>query len=421
MNGIKIFVLSIVFCFLMVKCICAQDNTMLLLGIHPQSNRFNPAVQFNESVIIVSPTLNVSAENTSLTYNKIFNTYSDSKNSSVLFFDFETMENSLKPKNVMHSGIKAASVFLGKKMTNNFYGSFNYSTKGFLNITFPNTLTDLRYGNANLESNEPRLIDLNNYFINSIAYQEFSFGLSKKIYDKLTLGAHVKFLWGLVALETSQFKASVTTSDDFSNSFLETDIQMNLSGPLVNINEEENSISLNEDFIREDLVKSLFSLKNPGLAIDLGFTYELNNQFSFYGALRDLGFIHWGNKPQQLNSKGEYLFDGFYFSTENISDFNAEEFFKHYADTIFSTFLPKINSNAFNTRLFANAFAGATYKFRHNITFTGLLRSTLLYETMLFEATAGAAWSPVNLFSIAGTWSYNNSSLYNFGPGAVIN
>ena len=160
----------------------------------------------------------------------------------------------------------------------------------------------MRYGNANLETNEPRLIDLNNYFINSLAYQEFSFGISKNFYNKLQIGAHVKFLWGLYSLETTKFDASITTNDDFSSSLLNTDIRMNLSGPLVNIDNVENKISLNEDFIQKDLVKSFFSLKNPGVAIDLGFTYEFNNRLSFFGAVKDVGTIHWGNKPQQLLS-----------------------------------------------------------------------------------------------------------------------
>ena len=54
----------------------AQDNTMILLGIHPQSNQFNPAIQYNESVLIVSPKIDFSAANTSLTYNKIFDAVS---------------------------------------------------------------------------------------------------------------------------------------------------------------------------------------------------------------------------------------------------------------------------------------------------------------------------------------------------------
>jgi len=420
MNVTKIFAVVFLLGSFAFMYTGAQENTMLFLGIHPQSNQFNPAIQYNKSVIIFSPKLDFSVANTSLTYNKIFDVYHDSKG-SILYFDFESMEKNLKQKNVLHSDASVASVFVGKKLKNHFYGSFSYSTRGFVNFTFPNTLTDLRYGNANLETNEPRIIDLNNYFINSLAYQEFSFGISKNYYDKLYVGAHVKFLWGLYALETNQFNASITTNDDFSNSVLNTNIRMNLSGPLVNIDNVENKISLNEDFIQKDLVKSFFSLKNPGVAIDLGFTYKFNNQLSFFGAVKDVGTIRWGNKPQQLNSQGEYLFDGFYFSTENIANFNAEEFFNHYADTLFSTFLPTTNSNAFTTRLFSNAFAGATYKYSPNLIFSGMVKSNLMYETVLFEGTAGATWTPIELLSIAGTWSYNNFSLYNFGLGAVVN
>lgn len=420
MSLLRIFAATLVFSSFSSVLSQAQENTMLFLGIHPQSNQFNPAIQYNESVIVFSPKVDFSIANTSLTYNKIFDVYQDSKG-SILYFDFESMEKNLKPKNVLHTDASVASVFLGKKIKNGFYGSFSYSTRGYVNFTFPNTLTDLRYGNANLATNEPRIIDLNNYFINSIAYQEFSLGISKNFFDKLYLGAHVKFLWGLYALETNRFDASITTNDDFSSSLLDTDIRMNLSGPLVNIDNVENKISLNEDFIQKDLVKSFFSLKNPGVAIDLGFSYEFNKQLSIFGAIKDVGTIRWGNKPQQLNSKGEYLFDGFYFSTENIADFNAEEFFNHYADTLFSTFLPKTNSDAFNTRLFSNAFAGATYKYSPKLIFSGMVKSTFMYETVLFEGTAGATWTPVELLSVAGTWSYNNFSLYNFGLGAVIN
>lgn len=405
--------------FLMASPMVGQDKTMYFMGIHPKGNELNPAIQYNRSLVILSPSLSFSLANSSLTFNKMF-TRGTGASDSILFWDFNSMEKNLRNTNYIHTNISNNLLFAGKKLKNGFYASFAIANKNDIYFTFPETFVDLRYGNADLANNKPRTIDLNNYSLNGIMYREYSFGLSKSVSEKLTVGAHLKLLRGNVAARTTKFLASIETSDDFSESFLTTDINVNISAPILNTEKGDSSINFDMASIQDQMLWPYISLKNYGVAIDLGFTYKINEKINLSGSVNDVGFIRWGAKPQQLISKGEYLFDGLYFSTQNLDGFNAENYFKSYTDTINSIFLPYESDNSFKTWLFAKSYFGITYKHSTKISFNALLKSTVFYDILLVEATAGTTYSPNKTWAFTGTWSYSNYSLYNFGLGVLL-
>ena len=417
---IRVALLYFLFCGLITAfSATGQDKTMYFMGIHPNGNQLNPAVQYNRSLVILSPSLSFSLANSSLTFNKMFNRGTGAAD-SVLFWNFDSMEKNLRNTNYIHANISNNLLFAGKKLKNGFYASFAISNKNDIYFTFPETFVDLRHGNADLANNKPRTIDLNNYSFNGIMYHEYSFGLSKSISEKLIVGAHLKLLRGNVAARTKKFLASIKTNDDFSESFLATDINVNLSAPILNTQKGDGSINFDIASLQDQMLWPYISLKNYGVAIDLGFTYELNEKINLSGSVNDVGFIRWGAKPQQLISKGEYLFDGLYFSTQNLDGFNAENYFSSYTDTISSIFLPFESDNSFKTWLFAKSYIGATYKYNTKITFSALLKSTVFYDVFLVEATVGTTYSPNKKWAFTGTWSYSNYSLYNLGLGVLF-
>lgn len=413
-----------IFLFIMAFSVFAQDKTMYFMGIHPNSNEMNPAIQYNRSLVILNPSLNASFSNSSLTFNKTF-TRGTGTQDSLLFWDFSTMGKNLRNTNYIHANISNNLLFAGKKIKNGFYATFGISNKNSIYFTFPKTFVDLRYGNADLANNKPRTIDLNNYSFNGFMYREYSFGLSKAFSEKFSLGIHLKLLRGNVAARTTKFLASIETSDDFSESLLKTDISVNLSAPVLNTEKGDSSINFDMASLKDQMLWPYISLKNYGAAIDLGFTYNINKKLTVSGSINDLGFINWGAKPQRLSSKGEYLFDGLYFSPENLEGIDTKgyfkDYFKVYTDTINSIFLPKESGVPFKTWLFAKSYFAITYKHNKKISFSTLLKSTFFYDILLVEATAGTTYSPNKTWAFTGTWSYSNYSLYNFGLGILIN
>ncbi len=402
----------------LLKSAGAQEKTLYFLDAHPMCNEINPAIFFNRSVIILNPAFSFSVANSSLTVNSMFNRGIGPQD-SLLFWDFENMEKKLKKVNSFHSEAKLNLIFAGKKLRNGYYSSFSFAKKNSNYFSFPRSFIDLRFGNADLTLNKPRTIDLNDYSFNAQIYNEYSFGLSKEISDRFSAGVHLKLLQGKVAAKTSRFNASIETNDDFSQAVLKTDIKIMLSAPVLSNNAPDDKLSVDISELSGQISWPYFTLRNLGAAIDLGFRYEYNSMLNISGSLNDLGFIRWGENPQQIFSKGEYMFDGLYFSTQNIDEFDARNYFKSYTDTLKSVFSPRMNDYNFNTGITAKSYLAASWKRNHKLSFTALCKSSFFSDSFMFEVTTGAVYKPFRRLALAGTWSYSNFSLYNFGIGAV--
>ncbi len=391
------------------------------MEIHPQNNYLNPAVQYNYSTLIFSPSGNAFFENSSLRLNDLVRT-EKVNGVSEMYWDFETIDKKLRNSNFFNVGYSVNPVFLGIKLNRNWYGSFSVATRNNTFFQFPGTITDLRYGNADLENNRARKIDLNNYAYNQTTYAEFSFGISKKLNEKFTAGIHLKLITGLSAIRTNHFIAEIDTEDDFSSSLLKTDIHMDNSGELFTTNKLKGIFETDKNLLGFFLGAEPVSFRNSGFGADFGFIYQANNKLQFFGSFNDLGFIHWALNPQQLVSKGEYKFDGLYFSTQNLDeDFKIDDFLEQYIDTINSTFFPETESNVFNTTLNSKTYLGVKYMLNKEFTLNGLVKTTSFPNFFVVESTAGLTWSPRREFGFTGTWSYNNFSLYNLGFGAFLN
>jgi hypothetical protein len=407
------FFLNLIF---FVLSTTAQDKTGYFLGLNPQQNALNPAYSYNRTLIILNPSVNFSLANSSLTFHAMFNKGKGDQD-TLLFWDFDKIGKKLRRSNFVWSDASINLFFAGKPLSRNRYGTLQFSRKYNGYFSYPESFVNLRYGNADLTNNKPRTIDLNNYSINGSVYDEISLGLSKTYSEKFSAGVHVKLLQGKMGVKTTRFLASVVTSNDFSKSVLTTDALIKLSAPVLEKGTNKLKVDMTE--LREQLSWYYYSLKNIGTAVDIGFISQINDQITVSGSLNDVGFILWGAKPQQLVSKGEYLFDGFYFSTQNLENFDAGNYFKAYTDTLQSVFSPRRSDKAFITWLNAHCYFGASYRYSPEFTFTGLLKSTIFPENLLIEATVGTVYRPKKRISLSGTWSYSNRSLYNIGIGAA--
>jgi hypothetical protein len=396
----------------------AQDKTGYFLGINPQNNALNPAYSYNRDVFIFNPSVSFSLANSSLTFHSMFNKGKGSQD-TLLFWDFKKIEKKLSSSNSVYGDAAISLFFVGKVLRNREYFSFQVARKYNAVFSYPESFVKLRYGNADLTLNKPRTIDLNNYAINGSVYDEFSFGLSKTYNRRFTAGAHFKILQGKVAVKTNRFLASVVTSDDFSKSVLKTNAMIQFSAPIMKPKPGTKKLQVDMTQLKEQTSWLYYTIKNLGIAIDLGAVWNVNDKVRISGSLNDVGFIHWGAKPQQLVSNGEYLFDGFYFSSQNFEKFDAGNYFKTYTDTLQTLFFPKESKESFGTWLNARSYLGISYQYRHNLRFTGLLKSTFYKNYYLFETTLGAVYQPQKRVSVSGTWSFSNYSLYNFGLGAV--
>jgi len=388
------------------------------MDLHPQSNLINPAWQADSSYFIFSPSVHSFAGNSSLTINNLFTTKTIN-NQSDIYWDFETIDNKLKNKNYVDAGMRITPFFFGLKLKNNWYLNFSTSIIGVSHNTYPGTISLVRYGNANLETNEPRTIDLNNYNFNELTYWENSFGFSKRISSKVSIGAHLKTLIGLSAIKTNHFLASVETSNDFSQSLLATDISVNVSDELFNADRVNNVFSTRKNFGKFLLGEKSVSLKNIGLAFDFGFSYQINEKLELSGSILDIGLMKWGFQPQTLVSNDSYLFEGLYFSPYVVTDvnFSFNDYLEQYLDTITKTIIPEIKNEKFTTWLYPKTYLGISYQYSPKVKFSGLISTVAYNDIFLVNGTLGTNWLVNEKLSLSGSFSYSNHSLYNLGLG----
>lgn len=138
---------------------------------------------------------------------------------------------------------------------------------------------------------------------------ELGFGHSHKINDQWTVGAKVKFLFGLAYADVTADELTVNLQDDQWH--LKGDV--NMSAALMKTkfltNDKVDPNNPNRHRI-DDIDDFAAGLGGFGLGFDLGATYKVMEGLTVSAAITDLGFISWSG-AQQASSAGEWSFDGF--------------------------------------------------------------------------------------------------------------
>ncbi|MEZ5071543.1 MAG: DUF5723 family protein [Bacteroidales bacterium] len=394
----------------------AQNKSLFFSGLHPQTIRMNPAFHPEGSRLIFSPSFFGYFENSSLTVNDMLTT-KEVNGVSDVYWDFETIDRQLRDRNYVRFGAGATPLYLGLRAGPAWYLNLAVSLTNTSYFQFPGTISQIRYGNADLENDRPRTIDLNGYGLHELSYASYRLGAVFEPSPAWKIGVHVNVLMGLSAIETQHFEASIETSEDFTTSLLETDIAMNVSGTLFESDKLTRVFRPVLAFDEFVLGKNAASFQNTGLGMDLGIVWDPGRTWSWYASVLDLGSIHWRLDPQRLVSKGEYQFEGIQFSPYTLveEDFSFSEYLKQYADTVLATVIPDAVSEDFRTSLYPKAYLGTSYRLSDALHFHVLFHATKYKEDVLTEATISATWRPWVPLSLTGSLSYSNFWLYNLG------
>ncbi len=151
--------------------------------------------------------------------------------------------------------------------------------------------------------------DLEKLGIRSQNYAELALGHSRKINDKLSVGAKMKFLFGLAMAEMKTDHMKLTMNED--RWIIDADTKLDaaiMKTELEFEDEDKNSADGRRRISGLDDFKG--GLAGFGLGFDFGATYQLNEDLLLSAALTDLGFISWSG-VQKASSAGRYEFDGF--------------------------------------------------------------------------------------------------------------
>ena len=392
----------------------AQDATLIFTELIPQNNLINPAVNYDSTIIVITPSAKFLIGNN--TYG-LKNSFSWNASREYKNWDLEYLTENARTENFANAVINYSIFYIERKLSHGFTSSFSLNHKSSFNFLFPEQLFDLTEGNANYETESIRNYAVNGLSFNGISYTEYSFGLSKILGSTFRAGMHLKLLNGQYLMRTKYFDASLYTPKNMEETTLAADIRYLQSSPVIN-NDPGNEYFFDVGNYPKQYYLFNNFFKNMGAAIDLGFVYSPNPKTEIQGAITDFGFITWNTNQADVTYNGSYTFKGFDLSPSDGSTEDFGENITAVADSIKSIFSPQIDDvSAFSTGVNTKFILGAKRKINSKYSLFGLLSMHNYPNYRNYNMTAGTIFNPVNNLAVSITTSYKNSHLGNLGAG----
>lgn len=435
MKIIIIFIAGII--VLNIQIFAQQNNTIYFDNQLPQSFLLNPAQQNNCKLFFggliipfagqVLPPIHFNYSNNNLKYKDIIH-HGTGIMADSLIIDIPNMIE--KIKKIEYLSIETdINWFSAGYHYKDFYFSFNLTDRIDTKISIPHDLIQLIW-EGNGQSFIDNAVNLRGLGISETWYREYALGVSKKINDKLTLGIRPKLLFGKINLWTHRTDFTWNTaSSDFAYTF-HTDMEVNITQPYYSINRLDydyngDSLIFEYDTLSQfdtDEIKNLiFDTKNPGMGLDIGAIYQLNNKITLYSSIIDLGFIAWKSNPITLKVNGDFVYDGWDiqpYLQENDSINQAHQ--DNFQDSIIRIFEPENQSSKYYSYLTPKIYVGGTYQWKDNINFSFLSRLEI-YQYLIHPSFTLAANAQLKKW-FGGTISYSfiNRSAANIGLALIF-
>jgi len=341
----------------------------------PQTLLLNPGAEVDYDKHFGVPLLSnlylqVGATNKNINYNNIFsgangiedilrNIFDQDLNSNEVFLVNQQLE-------ILSGGLRLRNA--------DYYLSFGMyqEVEGFAN--YPKDEVDLFFnGNDQDRDGFPEKGDVFNFNqINFIGEMVgvFHIGISKKINEKLNIGARFKLLSGSLLLNSknNQGEYQLSTNNVINqHNFDAMNVVVNTSG-FININDAQQGIGIGTgDFggLSQAISGLFFGGGNLGVGFDLGLTYHFNKNITLTGSLIDIDFINYSNKIATYSLNNDFILDDpDYFNPPLGDEFN-------YWDDKFSSFydngdIPlELNDGRFNFRRSPKLNTSIKYQFNH--------------------------------------------------------
>ncbi len=220
--------------------------------------------------------------------------------------DFQNFYEASKPRNYIRQDLTLPFLFAMvpfKKGYASFYYNENVNT---YSLVHQDAIAFLNNGNIpedyrNFNSEEIKLA--------GIGYREFAFGYAKPVNDFLNAGIRAKILFGAAQADSKDWNYGIETSPDDEIVTLSAGGTARMMLPVpVNLRQNNSIQSVDTE---NAFAKYMGEYGNPGLAVDLGFSYQNSERHFFSGAIRDLGFIRIRSNSYDVSQEDSFDFIGF--------------------------------------------------------------------------------------------------------------
>ncbi len=432
---------GILILFFATNLFAQQDNTLYFMNKIPQANLANPANGCDCKVNVwgllipvfgqLPPPISFNIGNTGFSLKKLFthgklNRWDDTvlvDTRDSLIPDFNYLFGAMRKVNYITSDIQIHLLGAGYKM-NDWYFNLGITEKINISMGYPKDLLGLIWKGNGAYISAPA--DLSGLGLNITHYREYMAGASRKINDKLTVGAHLKGLFGKFNLNTRKSVMKLYTDPASFDLRLQTDMEYNMNLPdsiLLDFNNGNgviDSLSADATTGKLDAKKYILNKKNFGMGIDLGGVYKLNKKIELSASIIDLGFITWKSNPYTFSQKGDFTYSGVNFPPFMNNNYKSDSVTNAFVDSVYKTFLINFNKKAYNTSLNTKFYIGGTYALNEKVNF-GLLTRTELYQHALhLSVSLSANTNFTKWFSGSLTYSMINRYYMNIGVGLAV-
>ena len=310
------------------------QNKQLLFGFKdiPQSVMINPSTTLDNEWYMGIPLLSNVSANVGLSGMSAYDLFADDGRdfntklqSLVLRLDERDFFTATQQLEVFSGGFA-----FGKGVEKDRYLSFGMYVETDMIGYHPKDYAILALqGNA---SHINRVFDLSDLNASGEVVSVFHVGVTKKMNDKLTLGARAKIYSSVLNVRSTRNRGTFVTQEGQNNFLTHTfdlDLTVNTSGIKSLVDDDNSDVSNDIKTLR----KRLFFGGNLGLGFDLGMTYEASDQLSYEASLLDIGFIRHTKDIETYRVNGQYVYEGLNPLFPEVGDGQtAEEYWDEVAD-----------------------------------------------------------------------------------------
>ncbi len=329
-----------------------------------------------------------------------------------------TVDAGLKDMNKLGVSSSIDVFSCGRQLKTGFFTfSYRFRTQGA--CTFSRDLVTLfaKGNSAFMGESHPANIDMS---VDAKAFSELNFGYQLNLSDKLSLGARAKFLMGFANVRSKSINMRLFTDPDTYALRLTDQIDMDVCSP--------NAFTFeNGKFRFADGHFHFGSLyRNPGLGIDLGAEYKLDEHFGVAAALNDLGFIVWKRNAMHIKGSpknagtlyqdGSVVFDGFDPHQFRLL-VNDKEYRQQYLDTLSQYLGLEGETQKYITGLNTNMLLRGFYDINPDHRATAQLQGWFAGKEFIPSFTLAYNATFIDVFDLVATYTATPYCYTNFGLG----
>lgn len=196
------------------------------------------------------------------------------------------------------------------------YNTISIDARTNVGVALPYSLFEFAKNTGN------KTYEMDDIDVHAQSFVQLAFGHSRNIGDKLRVGAKLKLLFGAARgdVKITGLRADLAGEDKWTMSG-KAIANVSMKGFQYKEKEKEYKQDGKGTYrYVNDLDVDGAGIGGFGMAVDLGATYKINDDWTVSAALIDLGFIGWSNNMQAVNKQETFEFDGFHDIAVNKND-----------------------------------------------------------------------------------------------------